>query len=118
MRRRQFATLGVVGAVLLAVRNSNRAQQSPKLPRIGWIWQGRSTGPPDEVTGFRQGLMEFGYIDGQNVIVDYRFTEGQSDRIVALATELIQLRPDVLAVVGSRRWTRSRMRPGIPPSSY
>jgi putative tryptophan/tyrosine transport system substrate-binding protein len=101
MRRRQFATLGMVGAALLASPKSSRAQPPQKLPRIGWIWHGRSTGPPDEMTGFRQGLKEFGYVDGQNVIVDYRFTEGQPDRIVGLAAELIQLRPDVLAVVGS-----------------
>ena len=100
MRRREFATLGVAGAGLLAFPKSSRAQQPPKLPRIGWIWHGRSTGPPDEMTGFRQGLREFGYVDGQNVIVDYRFTEGQSDRIVGLAAELVQLRPDVLVVVG------------------
>ena len=99
MRRREFATLGMAGAGLLAFSNSSRAQPS-KLPRIGWIWHGRSAGPPDELSGFRQGLREFGYVDGQNVIVDYRFAEGQSDRIVGLAAELVQLRPDVLVVLG------------------
>ena len=100
MKRRQFSTLGVAGTAFLAL-SSSHAQQPPKLPRIGWLWQGRSAGPPDEAAGFRQGLKEFGYIDGQNVIVDYRFAEGQSDRIADLAAELIQLRPDVLAVVGT-----------------
>ncbi len=100
MRRRQFAMLGVAGAALLAFLSPSRAQQPPKLPRIGWIWHGRSAGPPEELTGFRQGLREFGYVDGQNVIVDYRFAEGQSDRIVGLAAELVQLRPDVLVVLG------------------
>ena len=119
MRRRQFATLGVAGAGLLAFRTSSRAQQPSNLPRIGWIWHGRSTGPPDEMTGFRQGLQEFGYVDGQNVIVDYRFAEGQSDRIVGLAAELMQLRPDVLVVVGAAGdGLRSRMRPATSPSSY
>jgi putative tryptophan/tyrosine transport system substrate-binding protein len=100
VRRRQFATLGVAGAAHLAFPKRGRAQQPQKLPRIGWIWNGRSTGPPEVMTGFRQGLKEFGYIDGQNVTVDYRFTEGQPDRIAGLAAELIQLRPDVLVVVG------------------
>jgi putative ABC transport system substrate-binding protein len=89
-------------ARLLVFPRSSRAQQPQKLPRIGWLWHGRSTGSPDEVTGFRQGLKEFGYVDGQNVIVDYRFTEGQPDRIVGLAAELIQLRPDVLVAVVPR----------------
>ena len=53
MRRRQFATLGVAGVFL---GTGSRAQQLPNLPRIGWLWYGRSTGPPDEVAGFRQGL--------------------------------------------------------------
>jgi putative tryptophan/tyrosine transport system substrate-binding protein len=100
MRRRQFATLGVAGAGLLVLGTNSRAQQSPSLPRIGWIWHGRSAGPPEEMTGFRQGLQESGYVDGQNVIVDYRFTEGQPDRIVGLAAELIQMRPDVMVVLG------------------
>ena len=98
MRRRQFATLGVAGVFL---GTGSRAQQPPNLPRIGWLWFGRSTGPPDEVAGFRQGLKEFGYVEGQNVVVDYRFAEGQSDRLAGLAAELMQLRPDVLVVVGS-----------------
>jgi putative tryptophan/tyrosine transport system substrate-binding protein len=100
VRRRQTLALGVAGATLFAFPKSSSAQMPPKLPRIGWIWHGRSTGSPEEMTGFRQGLLEFGYVDGQNVIVDYRFAEGQSDRIIGLATELIQLRPDVLVVLG------------------
>ena len=57
------------------------AQQSAKIPRIGWIWAGRSTGNPIEAAGFRQGLKEFGYIEGQNIVVDYSFGEGRNDRI-------------------------------------
>src|SRR3954447_16159360 len=98
MKRRQFATLGVAGAFLAI---GSHAQQPPNPPRIGWLWYGRSAGPPDEVAGFRQGLKEFGYVDGQNVVVDYRFAEGQSDRLPDLAAELMQLRPDVLAVVST-----------------
>jgi putative tryptophan/tyrosine transport system substrate-binding protein len=99
MRRRQFATLGIAGAALAG--NRSPAQQPSKLPRIGWLWLGRSTGNPHEVTGFRQGLKDFGYVEGQSVVVDYRFAEGRSDRIAALAIELMQLRPDVLVAVGT-----------------
>ena len=53
------------------------------------------------MTGFRQGLKDFGYVDGQNVVVDYRFAEGRSDRIAALVAKLMQLRPDVLVAVGT-----------------
>ena len=98
MRRRQFATLGVAGAALLPFSKSSHAQPPQKRPRIGWLWPGHSTGTQEE--GFRQGVKEFGYIDGKNVIVDYRFGEGHYDRLAGLAAELMQLRPDVLVAVG------------------
>jgi putative ABC transport system substrate-binding protein len=61
-----------------------RAQQLAKVPRIGWIWNGRSAGNPIEAAGFRQGLKEFGYIEGQNIVVDYRVGENSNDRIADL----------------------------------
>jgi putative ABC transport system substrate-binding protein len=76
-----------------------RAQQPAKVPRVGWIWNGRSAGNPIEVAGFRQGLKEFGYIESQNIVVEYRFGEGRRDRIADLAAELVQLRPDVLVAL-------------------
>jgi ABC-type uncharacterized transport system substrate-binding protein len=79
----------------------SRAQHPSNLPRIGWLWHGRSIGNIPELTGFRQGLQDFGYVEGQNIVVDYRFAEGQPDRIAGLAAELIQLRPAVLVAVGS-----------------
>ena len=101
MRRRQFAALGAGGATTLAWSRRSPAQQSAKLPRIGWLWNGRSAGNPQEVSGFREGLKEFGYVDGQNVLVDYRFSEGQPARIPPLAAELMRLRPDVLVAFGT-----------------
>lgn len=101
MKRRQFATLGVTGTAFLVRPVRSRAQQRAKLPCIGWLWQGRSRGDPQEMTGFRQGLNEFGYTDGKNVSVNYRFAEGESDRIAGLATELMQLQPDVLVAIGA-----------------
>src|SRR6516164_3077030 len=77
-----------------------RAQQPAKVPRVGWIWNGRSAGNPIEAAGFRQGLYEFGYTEGQNIVVDYRFGEGRNDRIADLAAELVQLQPDVLVALG------------------
>jgi putative ABC transport system substrate-binding protein len=76
------------------------AQQKAKAPRVGWIWSGRSAGDPTEVAGFRQGLKELGYIEGKNIVVDYRFGEGDVDRSADLAAELVHLRPDVLVAFG------------------
>src|SRR6516162_7859243 len=94
---------GVIAVLtsLLAAPKPSSAQQIPaKLPRVGWIWAGRSAGNPTEVAGFRQGLKELGYIEGQNIVVDYRFGEGRRDRIADLATELARLRPDVIVALG------------------
>jgi putative ABC transport system substrate-binding protein len=86
---------------LLLASKPLSAQQTPaKIPRVGWIWAGRSAGDPVEVAGFRYGLKELGYIEGQNIVVDYRFAEGHIDRIADLVAELVQLRPDVLVALG------------------
>ncbi len=96
MRRRQFAMLGAAGAGVPTFSRRGHAQRPQKPPRIGWLWPGHSTENPQELAGFRQGLKEFGYIDQQNVNVDYRFGEGHYDRLAGVAAELIQLRPVVL----------------------
>ena len=86
-------------SLLVAPKQSSAQQTLAKLPRVGWIWAGRSAGNPIEVAGFRQGLKDLGYIEGQNIVVDYRFGEGRDDRLADLAAELVQLRPDVLVAV-------------------
>jgi len=98
MRRREF--IAFAGTVTAAWPLIARAQQPVKVPRVGWIWLGRSVGNPSEVAGFRQGLRELGYIEGQNIIVDYRFGENRDDRMADLVAELVQLRPDVLVALG------------------
>jgi putative ABC transport system substrate-binding protein len=97
MRRREF--IMIFGAATAAWPLAARTQPM-KVPRVGWIWAGRSAGNPAEVAGFRQGLEEFGYLEGQNVVVDYRFGEGRNDRLGDLAVDLIQLRPDVVVAIG------------------
>jgi putative tryptophan/tyrosine transport system substrate-binding protein len=96
-RRELLAALGGAAAWPLAAR----AQQAERVRRIGWLWIGRSAGISPELAGFRQGLKDFGYIEGQNVIVEYRFAEGRRDRIADLVAELVQMRPDVLVGLGN-----------------
>ena len=76
------------------------AQQPAKVGRVSWIWGGPSAGNPIEAAGFRQGLKELGYIEGRDVVVDYRFGEGRIDRLTDLVGELVQFRPDVLVALG------------------
>jgi putative ABC transport system substrate-binding protein len=98
MRRRQF--LGFVAASLTSGLDVALAQSSTP-PRIGWLWSGRSSYNPNEVKGFRQGLRDLGYIEGQNIFVEYRFGEGSDARMKDLASELVQLRVNVLVAIGS-----------------
>ena len=99
MRRREFTPLLCSAATAWPFAAS--AQQPAKVWRIGWIWPGgRATGNSTEVAGFRQGLKELGYIEGQNIIVEYRFGEGQRDRTRDFVAELVRLQPDVLVALG------------------
>jgi putative tryptophan/tyrosine transport system substrate-binding protein len=88
-----------LGAVLLALCSFAQAQQAGKVPQIGYlIPSGDPSTPRPPVEAFRQGLRELGYIEGKNILVDYRYGEGKQDRIPRLAAELVQLKVDVLVV--------------------
>ena len=71
------------------------AQSTGKFSRIGFLFYG-SPGPSAELDAFRQGLRELGYIEGQNVTIEYRFASGQIGRLPELATELARLKVDVI----------------------
>ena len=77
------------------------AQQPKKLPRIGFLGSGSSSSMSSRTDSFRQGLRELGYVEGQNILVEYRFAEGNDNRFPELAAELVRLKPDVLVTSGS-----------------
>jgi putative ABC transport system substrate-binding protein len=76
-----------------------RAQQ-PMLPAIGFLYAQLPDAVTDRVRGFRQGLKDTGYVDGENVAIVYRFAENQDDRLPALAAELVNRRVAVIATAG------------------
>jgi putative tryptophan/tyrosine transport system substrate-binding protein len=108
MRRRAFITL-LGGAVTSSLwRRTARAQQ-PALPIVGYLsGQARTAGgAARELAAFRQGLGEAGYVDGQNVVIEYRWAEGQYDRLPALAGELNGRPVAVIVAVGTDFATRA-----------
>jgi putative tryptophan/tyrosine transport system substrate-binding protein len=84
-------------ALLPALCASAEAQQPAKIPRIGWVsGSGDPNTPGPQVEAFRQGLRDIGYVEGKNMVVEYRYAEGKMDRIPSLVAELVQLKVDVL----------------------
>ncbi len=76
---------------------SATAQQPKKVPRIGYVsGSGDANNPGPYVEAFRQGLRDLGYIEGKNILVEYRYAEGKQDRIPSIVAELVQLKVDVV----------------------
>src|SRR5262249_48150259 len=82
--------------VLLFPISPAQAQQTKKVPRIGILFGGSSSGYMVRVEAFRQGLKELGYIEGKNIAIEYRYADGKADRLLSLATELVFLKVDVI----------------------
>jgi putative tryptophan/tyrosine transport system substrate-binding protein len=85
---------------VLAAPVAVEAQQGRAIPRVGFLFYG-SAGSSPEVDAFRRGLTDLGYIDGQNVSVEYRFASGRAERLPALAAELVRLGPNVIVAPGT-----------------
>src|SRR5215467_12678539 len=88
--------LGLLTLLFLAAGTFAAAQQPGKIPRIGILFGGSSSGYLVRVEAFRQGLKELGYIEGKNIAIEYRYADGKADRLLSLATELVRLKVDVI----------------------
>ena len=91
--------LSVIAFVLVVAGVVANAQQAKKVHRIGFLAAARSTTPA--VEAFRQGLRELGYVEGKNIVIEWRYAEGKLDRLRELAAELVRLKVDVIVTAGS-----------------
>jgi ABC-type uncharacterized transport system substrate-binding protein len=97
IRRRDFVTL--LGGAAVAWPVAARAQQ-PAMPVIGYLESRSPDGMTDRLRAFRQGLKDTGYVEGENVRIEYRWAENQLDRLPMLAAELVRQRVSVIATTG------------------
>src|SRR4030088_2682311 len=92
MDRRTF--IGRVAGGLLAAPLAAQAQQAAKIARIEYLGDSPAASPRREA--FFQGLRDLGYVEGRNLVIEYRYAEGKPERYPALAAELVALKVDVI----------------------
>jgi putative ABC transport system substrate-binding protein len=100
---RQMAT------VILTSASFVQAQQAKKIPRIGYVSSQDPAGEFARAEGIRLALRERGYIEGQNIVIEYRYTERKPERRDALIAELVRLNVDVIVISGGSGFVRAAM---------
>src|ERR1700730_16153042 len=106
MERRTF--LGVITGGLLAAPLAAEAQPAGKVPRIGFLSVTSPSDRPPLLDAFRQGLRELGWVEGQNIVIDYRYAEDRVDRLPGLAAELVRLKVDLIVSWGTQGVTAAK----------
>jgi len=86
--------------MLFALCFSAQAQQPSKIPRIGFLFALSPSVVSARVEAFRQGMRELGYVEGKNIVIEWRFAEEKPDRLPALAAELVRLKVDIIVTAG------------------
>jgi ABC-type uncharacterized transport system substrate-binding protein len=97
----------LIAVLMLAVAVIVEAQQAKKVPRIGYLSNTDRAGESSRAEAIRLGLRELGYIEGQNIAIEYRYSEGKRDRAPELAAELVRLKVDIIVVAGGETWIRA-----------
>ena len=99
MERRRF--IEVIAGCLLAAPLRADAQPAAKVPRIGFLGNSTAALEANLVGPFREGLRELGYVEGRNILIEYRWAEGKNERLPALIADLIALKVDVIVTAGT-----------------
>jgi len=83
-------------------------QQATKIPRIGYLATVSLSAISARIEAFRQGLRELGYVEGKNIVIEWRYAEGKADRLPGLAAELVRLKVDVIVTAGAPATRRAK----------
>ena len=94
-----FSLIAVI-VVLVGCGAIAEAQQPKKVPRIGFLGANFPSTNPARYEAFRQGLRELGYVEGKNIVIEWRWAEGKTERLPDLAAELVRLKVDVIVTAG------------------
>jgi putative ABC transport system substrate-binding protein len=105
--RRKFFSIALGVAMLFALCSSVLAQQPTKVIRIGYLSSQDPAHESARAEGIRLALRELGYIEGRNIAIDYRYSEGKTDRAPELAGDLVRLKVDIIVVAGGIHWIRA-----------
>jgi len=112
MDRRAF--ISTLAGGLLAAPLAAEAQQAAKIARIGYLALNRAAAP-DVLEAFLQGLRDLGYVEGRNVVIEYRDAEGKAERLPALAAELVALKVEVIVAPGTLAALAAKQATGTIP---
>ena len=93
--------VSILAVVILAFVHPAEAQQPKKVPRIGFLFGSSLSANSARHEAFRQGLRELGYVEGKNIVIDWRSAEEKLDRLPALAADLVYLKVDIIVTGGS-----------------
>src|SRR5262245_52179630 len=98
MSKRNFVF--ALSAIFLTLSFPSEAQQPKKVPRIGYLSNTDAATDSARAEAFRGGLRELGYVGGKNIVIEYRSSEGKTDRLPELVAELVRLKVDVIVATG------------------
>jgi putative ABC transport system substrate-binding protein len=106
MKRKRVSVL--VAILFVSLLQLAEAQQPGKVHRIGYLTSARAGRASPNAEAWRQGLRDLGYIEGQNITIEYRSSEGYTDRLPGLAAELVRLKVDIIFAVGGEAGRRAK----------
>ena len=104
---RNFKSAILLGTMIFALCFPVEAQQLKKIPLIGILDSGTRSASSGRIEEFREGLRQLGYVEGQNIAIDYRYADGKNDRLPELAVELARVKVDVFVAAGGNSTTRA-----------